>query len=161
MTESPPPRTRRSRRLKAAGVTFTPAPLRRVRHDGWSPACQQRFLAALYACGCVATAAKAADMTARSAYRLRARPGAESFAAAWDRLLREARSRAFDHAMEKAITPDFVPRRYRGLFTGQVTAKDNRMLLAALRFSGFPERMRARAAADPGTAPFPSAKGHE
>jgi hypothetical protein len=161
MTESPSPRTRRPRRLKAAGVTFAPVPLRRLRHDGWSPERQQRFLAALYACGCVATAAEAIGMTARSAYRLRARPGAEAFAAAWDRLLREARGRAFDYAVEKALTQDFVPRRYRGLFTGQITANNHRMLLAALRVSGFPERMRARAAADVRTAPFPSGKGHE
>lgn len=63
--------------------------------------------------------------------------------------------------MEQAITPGFVPRHYRELFTGQVTANNHRMILAALRVSGFAKRMRARATADPGKAPLPSGKGHE
>jgi len=161
MIESSSLRPRRSGRLKAAGVTFTPVPLGRIRHDGWSPERQQRFLAALYACGAVATAAAATGMSARSAYRLRCRPGAQSFAAAWDKLLRQSRERAFDHAMEKALTPDFVPRRYRGLFVGMTTADNSRMVLAALRASGFATPILACAATDPENTPFPSGKVHE
>jgi hypothetical protein len=161
MTESPLPRPRCPRRLKAAGVTFTPVPIERLCHNGWSPARQQRFLAALYACGIVATAAEAAGMSARSAYRLRARAGAESFAAAWDRLLREARTRAFDQAMESALGPGFVPRRYRGLFIGKATANNERMVLAALRACRFGEPILACAATDAEKSHFPSGKSHK
>ena len=48
---------------------------------------QCAFLAALYAKGSIAAAAKAVGMSRESAYRLRARDGAASFAAAWDRIL--------------------------------------------------------------------------
>lgn len=65
---------------------FRPVPLR-ARADGWSEARQCAFLAQLYVTGSVAAAARAVGMTRASAYRLRARPGAESFAAMWDRVL--------------------------------------------------------------------------
>lgn len=65
---------------------FRPVPLR-ARADGWSEARQCGFLSALYVTGSVAAAAKAVGMTRASAYRLRARTGAESFAAMWDRVL--------------------------------------------------------------------------
>ncbi|MCW3847733.1 hypothetical protein OF829_10820 [Sphingomonas sp. LB-2] len=154
-----PPRTPkpRPRRLKAAGVAFIPVPSTRKRHDGWTPQRQKTFLAALYACGSVATAAKAVGMSPRTAYRLRTRPGAESFAAAWDKLLREARARAFDMVVEAALTDSFVPRTYRGLFTGAVTANNRHMLLAALRAGG----RRPGAPASQQDALFPSGKGHQ
>lgn len=149
MTESPSPPRARRRRFKAAGITFTPVPTTRARHDGWTPARQRDFLAALYACGTVATAAEAVGMTGATAYRLRRRPGAESFAAAWDKLLREARCRAYDLAIEQAMTQSFVPRSYRGLFTGQKTANNKRMILAALRPGRFAKRVSACAAPNP------------
>ncbi len=48
---------------------------------------QCAFLAALYATGSVSGAAKAVGKSRESAYRLRTREGAASFAAAWDRIL--------------------------------------------------------------------------
>ncbi len=65
---------------------FRPVPLR-GRADGWSEARQCGFLVALYLTGSVAAAARAVGMSRASAYRLREREGAESFAAAWDRVL--------------------------------------------------------------------------
>lgn len=155
MTDSPAPRTpRKRRRLKAAGIGFTPVPTARRRADGWTPERQQRFLAALYACGVVPTAATAVGMTGTTAYRLRRRPGAESFAAAWDRLLREARNRAMNLAIEQAMTPSFVPLTYRGLFVGKVTANNERMILAALRNTSFAEPILACTAEGDGNAQF-------
>ncbi|MEZ0244561.1 MAG: hypothetical protein ACAH11_14395 [Sphingomonas sp.] len=156
MSDSPTPRTRRPRRLKAAGIAFTPVPTTRKRHDGWTPARQRDFLAALYACGVVATAARAVGMSGRTAYRLRARPGAVSFAAAWDRLIREAHGRAVDMVNTAALTESFVPRYYRGLLTGLVTANNRRMLFAALRASG--RHLRPRDSQH--LADFLSGKGH-
>src|SRR3546814_5900330 len=53
--------------------------------------------------GSVGQAARAVGMGRRSAYRLRDRPGAESFAQAWDRAIAMGRMRQFDYAMDRAI----------------------------------------------------------
>ncbi len=71
---------------------FTPVPLR-YRADGWTPMRQADFLGHLCETWSVAAAARHVGMTRESAYRLRDRPGAESFAAAWDAIL-EQRDRA-------------------------------------------------------------------
>lgn len=80
--DSPRPR----RRVPA----FTPVPLR-YRKDGWTPMRQADFLGQLCETWCVAEAARRIGMTRESAYRLREKPGAESFAAAWDAILAEPR----------------------------------------------------------------------
>ena len=73
-------------RLRRRPGWFRPVPLR-ARHDGWSVARQCAFLVQLYLTGSVATAARSVGMSRASAYRLRARPEARSFAHAWDRVL--------------------------------------------------------------------------
>ena len=65
---------------------FTPVPLR-YRRDGWTPGRQSDFLGRLAETGSVAAAARHVGMTRESAYRLRDKFGAESFAAAWDSIL--------------------------------------------------------------------------
>jgi hypothetical protein len=65
---------------------FAPVPLR-SRRDGWTEVRQCVFLVQLYNTGSVSEAARAVGMSRASAYRLRARAGAESFAFAWDRVL--------------------------------------------------------------------------
>ena len=65
---------------------FHPVPLR-ARADGWSAERQCGFLAQLYLTGSVTAAARSVGMTRASAYRLRARADAESFAHAWDHVL--------------------------------------------------------------------------
>ncbi|QYU69332.1 hypothetical protein J4558_04090 [Leptolyngbya sp. 15MV] len=65
---------------------FHPVPLR-SRRDGWSAARQCAFLVQLYVTGSVTTAARAVGMSRASAYRLRERAEAASFAHAWDRVL--------------------------------------------------------------------------
>jgi hypothetical protein len=80
---------------------FRPVPLR-ARADGWSEARQCEFLAQLYVMGSVAAAARAVGMTRASAYWLRKRAGAESFAHAWDHVLTPPGSGRF-----KAWRPDY------------------------------------------------------
>jgi len=63
---------------------FTPVPLR-SRRDGWTAERQRAFIAALRRTHSISKAARAAGMSRKSAYRLRERPGAQSFAAAWDK----------------------------------------------------------------------------
>ncbi|HCW62006.1 MULTISPECIES: hypothetical protein [Sphingobium] len=95
-------------------IPFTPVPLARQRHDGWTRRTQQRFIDALGALGSVGQAARAVGMTRASAYRLRARPGADSFAAAWDQALDIGRARMFDVAMTRALDGHTTIRITRG-----------------------------------------------
>lgn len=76
----PPPKPRRS------VPAFAPVPLR-LRADGWTPMRQADFLGALAETLSVAAAARRVGMTRESAYRLRDKQGAASFAAAWDAIL--------------------------------------------------------------------------
>jgi hypothetical protein len=82
---------------------FEPVPLQRRRHDGWTAEKQRMFLAALAATGAVGTAARLVGMTRKAAYDLRRKPGAESFAEAWEMATETARHRAFDVLMERAL----------------------------------------------------------
>jgi len=72
-------RARRQPRVPA----FYPVPTR-GRRDGWTGQRQAEFLGMLVETRSVIGACEAVGMSRNSAYRLRARPGAESFAAAWD-----------------------------------------------------------------------------
>lgn len=65
---------------------FLPVPLR-ARADGWTPLRQAMFLVALARTGSVSAAAREAGLSRVSAYQLRRRPGAGSFAAVWDMVL--------------------------------------------------------------------------
>ena len=67
--------------------------LARQRSDGWTAERQRLFLATLADTGCVSVAAKAAEITPRSCYRLRRHPKGAAFAKAWDDALRVARHR--------------------------------------------------------------------
>src|SRR3546814_6904739 len=89
--------------LAGTYLAFAPVPQQRHRADGWTPVTQQCFIRALEAMGSVGQAARAVGMGRRSAYRLRDRPGAESFAQAWDRAIAMGRMRQYDYAMDRAI----------------------------------------------------------
>ncbi len=58
-----------------------------ARHDGWTAARQAHFLACLARHGSVTAACAAVGKRCTSAYRLRHRPDAAVFAAAWDACL--------------------------------------------------------------------------
>lgn len=62
---------------------FLPVPLR-ARADGWTAERQARFIGLLAETGSVAEAARRCGMGRESAWRLRRRRAAESFAHAWD-----------------------------------------------------------------------------
>ena len=85
MTPDSPPQPRRAyRRLRVPA--FYPVPVR-TRRDGWTVERQADFLGLLAETGSVIAACEAVGMSRKSVYRLRALPGAESFAAAWDAAL--------------------------------------------------------------------------
>lgn len=89
--------------LLADAPEFTPVPMARSRHDGWTPERQRMFIAALSATGTVDSAARSVGMTRMAAYNLRKRDGAESFADAWERAIDTGRARVFDYAMDRAL----------------------------------------------------------
>lgn len=114
-------------------VAFTPVPLARTRHDGWTEDRQRQFLQVLSLTGTVDAAARAVGMSRVSAYRLRQRPGAESFAAAWDRALGEGRAMLCDAAMERALYGVTTVRMRIGGVIEVEHGPDRRLLASFLR----------------------------
>lgn len=133
MTDSPSPPPPTQLLAHEDLLAFTAVPLDRSRSNGWTAAQQERFILALHVMGSVGQAAKAVGMSRQSAYNLRERPGAESFAKSWDAAIEMGRARQFDLAMERAINGVTTVRVLRG---GSVTVNggpDMRILRSALR----------------------------
>jgi hypothetical protein len=112
---------------------FTPVPMARQRHDGWSAERQGRFLEVLAATGTVDSAVRALGMTRVSAYKLRKRAGAESFAAAWDAALSAGRAQMMDHLMERAIDGVTTIRLRLGGVVDIESGPDRRLMANAFR----------------------------
>ena len=112
---------------------FVPVPLARSRRDGWTPERQRAFLRALRDTGVVAAAARSVGMGVTSAYNLRRRKGAESFANAWAAVEHQARDRALEVVMHEAMHGTTRPRFYRGRFVGTRFGFDTQLALRALR----------------------------
>jgi hypothetical protein len=92
---------------------FLPVPLR-ARADGWTPDRQARFIGMLAQTGTVAEAARHVGMARESAHRLRRKPGAESFAHAWDAIIAHHRGH---QAPKRKITPtELAERAFEGEF---------------------------------------------
>ena len=113
--------------------SFIPVPLDRARHDGWSAEQQVHFIAALEATGSVGRAARAVGMGRVSAYQLRKRKGAESFAAAWDWALRQGRTQMLTVALERALNGVTTIRLLRGGAVDIENGPDMRIVQSALR----------------------------
>ena len=129
--------------LAGSCLAFTPVEQQRHRADGWTPETQASFIRALEAMGSVGQASKAVGMGRRSAYRLRERPGSDSFAAAWDRALSTGRLRQFDYAMDRALNGITTVRILRG---------------GAIDVTGGPDMDVVRAAIREDTAPLKATK---
>ena len=112
-------------------LAFTPVPVR-PRRDGWTVASQQGFILRLALGATVSLAAKAVGKSKVGAYKLRERPGAESFATAWDKAQGWGRGRALDLGIERALCGEEVPVTYRGRRIGTRQRFDNRLLMAVL-----------------------------
>jgi hypothetical protein len=112
-------------------LAFTPVP-GCTRHDGWTPPRQIAFIAALAEIGMVSAAAKAIGMSRKSAYTLRKRPGAESFAAAWDAALEQGRANALSTAIARVMTGVATPVFYRGRQIGERRTFNDGLLIAVL-----------------------------
>ncbi len=108
-----------------------PVPVR-ARADGWSPLKQVAFIEALAACGCVEEAAARLGMSARSAYKLRARPGARSFREAWEVAQDSAVERVADAMFGRAIHGVSRPVFYQGEQIGERRHYDDRLAMFIL-----------------------------
>ena len=127
-------------------LAFTPVPTASIRHDGWTPERQRRFIAALAASGGVTAAARAVGKSSTAAYKLRERPGAEEFTRAWATAQSMADDRQFERAMDRAVNGYEAPRYYRGQQVGVVRRHDYRLAAAALRRATTPFDPAGRAA---------------
>jgi hypothetical protein len=110
---------------------YTPVTLR-ARHDGWTADRQRIFLAALAETGCISEAAHAAQITPRSAYRLRNHPEGRAFAFAWDRALQLAAARLMTTAYERAIKGSVREIYKDGELVGEIRQPSDRMLIYLL-----------------------------
>jgi len=104
-----------------------------VRRDGWTAERQRLFLSALAESGNVAAAARAAGISARSAFRLRTHPQGEAFARAWDAALMTAAGGLLSMAFQRAI--EGAPRRLvrNGRVVAEQREPSDRMLMFLLR----------------------------
>lgn len=116
-----------------------PVPLR-ARSGGWTPRKQAAFLGMLAETRCVRRAARAVGMSRETAYRLRGKPGAASFAAAWDRAMGRVTGRVTaglwkvtpEELRARALGGLLKPLMYRGRYVSTVEKVDNSALLRLL-----------------------------
>ncbi|WP_338426072.1 hypothetical protein [Sphingopyxis kveilinensis] len=118
-------------------LAFTAVPLERRRADGWTAETQGNFIRALEAMGSVGKAARAVGMGRASAYRLRDRPDAASFAAAWDRAIATGRTHQFSIAMDRALNGVTIVRVLKGGAIDVSGGPDMTVVNAVLRDDGF------------------------
>ena len=132
----PRSRSRNTRRGHRRVPAFLPVPLR-ARRDGWTPMRQAAFLGALAESRCVRAAARRVGLARETAYRLRRKPGAESFAAAWDRIMgrggRPSRKVTPAALAHRALDGLLKPVIWRGRHVATIWKPDSSALLRFLR----------------------------
>lgn len=84
-------------------LAFAPYLHKQPRRNSITPDLQRHFVATLAATGIVNQAARSIGKSMEALYKLRARPGAEGFAAAWDEALDWGLLRLEDCAIEAAL----------------------------------------------------------
>ena len=89
-------------------IEFTPVPRAAKRWNGITAMKQRVFMDNLAASGCVKMASDSIGTSTSAMYTLRKSPGAESFAAAWDKAIEAGARRVLDMLMSHAIhgTPE-------------------------------------------------------
>jgi hypothetical protein len=134
MEHTPPP----APLLADTCLAFIPVAQQRNRADGWTPETQANFIRALEAMGSVGKAARAVGIGRASAYRLRERPEAKSFAAAWDRAISMGRTHQFSIAMDRALNGVTIVRVLKGGAIDVSGGPDMAVVHAALRDEATP-----------------------
>lgn len=140
---------------------FRPVPVVH-RRTGWTAERQRIFLTTLAETGSISEASGDAGVSARSAYRLRARPDAAGFARAWDHALRLATIRLTTIAFERAVKGTVREVWRDGELVGETRTPNDRLLMFLLhrlmpagapdaRWAGLGAMVDAAAAAFPRT----------
>jgi hypothetical protein len=109
-------------------LAFAPFLHKAPRRNSITPDLQRRFVATLAATGVVKVAAKRIGKSLEALYKLRARPGAEGFAAAWDAAIARGAARLEDIAMERAMLGTRTPIVSGGEVLGWWDKPDNALL---------------------------------
>lgn len=131
---------------------FHPWRPERQRARGWSTHDQRLFIHELTRCGSVSVAAKAVGKTPRSAYQLREKRGAESFAVAWHEAQQIGIAKLRDNMVELMIDGELMPRLYHNRIVGYERKQRLRLLLAALESHSFQQRNASNVVYDYGSA---------
>lgn len=113
-------------------IPFIPVPLQRKRRTGWTPERQRAFIAALARCGSVSAAAREVGLSARSAYALLDKDGADSFADAWVEAVELGLDAMRDAVIERALHGAWVPVFRRDKVVGLRFRHFDRMAVALL-----------------------------
>lgn len=109
-----------------------------------TPEVQRAFVAQLAATGIVKQAARHVGRSLEALYKLRHKPGAEGFSAAWDAALERGVQRLEDCALERAIRGTRTPIVSGGKLLGWHDKPDNNMLRFLLRHR-LPQKYGAQA----------------
>lgn len=109
-------------------LAFTPYLHAAPRRNSITPDLQRRFVTTLAATGIVKAAARSIGRSLEALYRLRHRPGAEGFAAAWDAALDRGMARLEDMAIERAMLGTRTPIVSHGAILGWWDKPDNALL---------------------------------
>ena len=114
-------------------LAFEPYRHKAPRSNSITPARQVRFVMALAASGVVTQAAREVGGSLEALYRLRAMPGAEAFAGAWEAALDRAMARLEDCALERAIEGEERVTYHNGKVVGRWRRYDTQLLIFLLR----------------------------
>ena len=109
------------------------APARRIRSDGWTLARQRQFIKMLALTGSVEQAAVQAQMSAASAYRLRAHPVGTAFRHAWEAALGACAVSLREIAFDRVINGVAKPVVENGLVVGHEPVFNDTLLMFMLR----------------------------
>jgi len=123
-------------------LSFAPYLHTHPRSNSITPERQRRFIATLAATGIVTQAARSIGKSMEALYKLRSKPGAEGFAAAWDAALERGVQRLEDCALERALHGTPTPIVSGGKLLGTWNKPDNALLRFLLQ-----HRLPARYAA--------------
>ncbi|MEL7691421.1 hypothetical protein [Citromicrobium bathyomarinum] len=109
-------------------LSFAPYLHPHPRSNSITPERQRRFIATLAATGIVTQAARSIGKSMEALYKLRSKPGAEGFAAAWDAALERGVQRLEDCALERALKGTPTPIVSGGKLLGTWDKPDNALL---------------------------------
>jgi len=114
-------------------LDFVPVPHVAARSNSITPDVQRAFIAQLAATGIVTDAARHVGKSMEALYKLRQRPGAEGFRAAWDAALDRGVSRLEDSALARALNGEEKPILHAGKVVGTERRHNDALVMFFLR----------------------------